>query len=158
MTRTLCELCAEPVVQALQEKVMNSIAAGTAPMGSAYERLASTDQRFTADAFRFIGRAVCAALSAADSSAGDHVSGRDVAEAFRLLALRELGTSALSTLESWGIRSPDDVGAVVFRMIEGGMFGARPEDKPEDFQSLYDFAAAFPTGRNESALAFEIDP
>jgi uncharacterized repeat protein (TIGR04138 family) len=74
----------------------------------------------------------------------DVVSGDDVCDAFRMLAILHYRKAALPTLQSWGIHSTDDIGALVFRMIEAGILGSRAEDKPEDFHALYDFASAFP--------------
>jgi uncharacterized repeat protein (TIGR04138 family) len=46
-------------------------------------------------------------------------------------------------LGSWGIRSTDDVGAIVFNMIDIGQMRKTRADKREDFQGVYDFAEAF---------------
>jgi|SRR4030095_786479 uncharacterized repeat protein (TIGR04138 family) len=145
-TKHFCESCAAPFIQSLYQEIAQSGAAGNGPFpdDSIYEQLASADQRFTIDAFRFVTRAVFAASTTSGATIGHHVSGRDVAEAFRLLALSELGTAALPTLHGWGVRSTDDIGTLVFRMIEFGVLGARPEDAPEDFHSVYEFASAFP--------------
>jgi uncharacterized repeat protein (TIGR04138 family) len=44
----------------------------------------------------------------------------------------------------WGVYTTGDIGTIVFIMVQAGLLGARPEDKPEDFQAIYDFASAFP--------------
>ncbi len=87
---------------------------------------------------------VSSAIKKASASPDHHVSGGDICHAFRMLAILRYRKEALPTLEGWGIHSTDDIGAAVFRMIEAGMLSARPEDKPEDFHALYDFASAFP--------------
>jgi uncharacterized repeat protein (TIGR04138 family) len=61
-----------------------------------------------------------------------------------MLASLRYRQEALPTLQGWGIHSTDDIGAVVFLMIEARIFGARPEDSPEDFHALYEFGSAFP--------------
>jgi uncharacterized repeat protein (TIGR04138 family) len=148
--RQFCEACAEPLLRMVDQQTAQSVETGDNsfnyfPDDSFYEQLVSGDDRFTIDAFRFVHRAVQAAFTALSVTPDHHVTGRDVAEAFRLLALREFGAAALSTLDGWGLRSTADIGAVVFRMIECGFLGARAEDSPEDFQNVYDFPAAFPT-------------
>jgi len=109
-----------------------------------YEHLAASDSRFKAEAYAFVHDAVLSAIEKAGAGERVHVSGGDVCEAFRMLAILRYREAALPTLRGWGIHSTDDVGAVVYRMIEGGILGAQPEDKPEDFHALYDFASAFP--------------
>lgn len=145
--RYFCEECAEPILKPLEQRTIHAIETGDNyfPDDSFYERLVLGDNRFTIDAFRFVHRAVRAAFSAQGITHSQHVTARDVAEAFRLLALSELGAAALPTLNSWGLRSTADIGAIVFRMIEFGFLGAHPEDSPADFHNGYDFSAAFPT-------------
>jgi len=109
---------------------------------SIFEQLALADSRFKTEAYRFVLRALG---KAAAHSGGEHVSGQDVALAFRSLALEEFGKNALSTLSSWGVCTTGDIGTIVYHLIEAGRLGERPEDKIEDFHALYDFASAFPT-------------
>ncbi len=145
--RELCGSCGESVLADLEQRVARSRVAGATPLpdDAVFERLASSDQRFTADAFRFVTRAIIEAFAAPSAISGSHVSGREIAEAFRLCALREFGAAALSTLRSWGIGTTDDIGTIIFLMVEAGVVGVRPEDSPEDFHSVYEFASAFPT-------------
>lgn len=114
------------------------------PRDVIFERLAAADPRFTIEAYRLVDEAVFSAIKKAGASLADHVSGGDVCNAFRMLAILHFRKAALPTLHSWGIRSTDDVGALVFRMIDAGFLGSRPEDKLEDFHALYDFTTAFP--------------
>ncbi|HBB73971.1 MAG: Minf_1886 family protein [Planctomycetaceae bacterium] len=72
-----------------------------------------------------------------------HVSGQQLCEAVRLYGLQQYGYLAPTVLGSWGIRSTDDVGAIVFNMIDIGQMRKTRADKREDFQGVYDFAEAF---------------
>jgi uncharacterized repeat protein (TIGR04138 family) len=116
----------------------------SSPRDDAFKNLAEADPRFTIEAYRFVADATSSAVERVSPDARVHVSARDVCEAFRTLARLRYGKEALPTLQAWGIHSTDDIGAVVFRMIEARIFGARPEDKLEDFHALYDFGSAFP--------------
>jgi len=108
-----------------------------------YERLAEADSQFQIGAYQLVRRAVREA-SATGPGPNAHVSGREVALAFRALAIREFGRDAFSTLSGWGLYTTDDIGAVVFQMIAAGLLGAQPEDRLEDFHAIYNFAEAFP--------------
>jgi uncharacterized repeat protein (TIGR04138 family) len=104
-----------------------------------FEQLAQADTRFTVEAYEFV---VCA-LNRAAPVGGEHVSGRDLALAFRDLALEAFGQEALKILIEWGVYTTDDIGTIVYQLIEAGRFGKRPEDRIEDFHAVYDFAEAF---------------
>jgi uncharacterized repeat protein (TIGR04138 family) len=144
--KRLCESCAAPLIRAVQAQGINSDNRdfpGIPPGEEAARYAASVDSHFPAEAYMFILRAVRAAVDPPPAS-GVHVSAREVAEAFRRLALAEFGANALAALAEWRISSCDDIGTMVFRMVELGILGARPEDKPEDFHGIYDFQTAFP--------------
>jgi uncharacterized repeat protein (TIGR04138 family) len=72
------------------------------------------------------------------------VSGAELLEAFRLLALDQFGPLARTVLAEWGIRSTDDVGNIVFQQVESGEMGKTERDSPQDFRAVFEFAAAFP--------------
>ena len=52
------------------------------------------------------------------------------------LALEEYGPMAKSVLEYWGILSSVDVGEIVFRLIEVGVFGKQEGDSINQFYHL----------------------
>ena len=49
------------------------------------------------------------------------------------LAHEEFGPLAAPVFEEWGLTRPEDVGEMVFQLIEAGQLSARPEDRREDF-------------------------
>ena len=57
---------------------------------------------------------------------------------FRDFALREFGSMAMTVLARWGIRTGEDIGAMVFQLIDAGAFGKSDEDSPEDFRDVID--------------------
>jgi uncharacterized repeat protein (TIGR04138 family) len=81
-----------------------------------------------------------------------HVSGAELLEAFRLLALDQFGPLARTVLAEWGIRTTDDVGNIVFQSVEAGEMGKTDEDTADDFRSVYDFAVAFPEALGDVRL------
>ena len=50
---------------------------------------------------------------------------------------------ALTVLDEWGVTRCEDVGEMVFNLIEAGAFGQSETDCREDFASLYDFVEVF---------------
>jgi uncharacterized repeat protein (TIGR04138 family) len=71
-----------------------------------------------------------------------HVTGRELCQAARRLALRHYGLMALTVLEQWGVRSTSDIGEIVFSLIDTGNLDKTPSDTRADFDDVYDFKTA----------------
>lgn len=72
-----------------------------------------------------------------------HITGRELAEGMRDLALRRFGPMARTVLEHWGIERTSDVGEIVFALVDAGVLLKQDDDSPRDFDALYDFEEAF---------------
>jgi uncharacterized repeat protein (TIGR04138 family) len=72
-----------------------------------------------------------------------HVTGAELAGACRDLALEQFGLLARQVLEHWGITRTEDLGRVVFTLVEVGLLVTQPGDREEDFAGVYDFQEAF---------------
>lgn len=72
-----------------------------------------------------------------------HISGRELAEGCRDLAMERWGPLARSVLEYWGIHSTRDLGEIVFALVDCGVLVRRDEDAITEFDGIFDFAHAF---------------
>jgi len=72
-----------------------------------------------------------------------HVSGRELCEAARQYGLQQFGFLAPIVLARWGIRRTEDIGEIVFNMIDIGQMRKTKSDKREDFHGVYEFDEAF---------------
>lgn len=81
-----------------------------------------------------------------------HVTGRELLDAFRTLALAEFGPLARTVLAEWNVRTTDDVGRIVFLCVEARQMGKTDDDTMDDFHAVYDFAKAFPATLGEVRL------
>ncbi len=72
-----------------------------------------------------------------------HISGAELADGCRDFALEQYGLTARTVLEHWGIRSTDDLGRIVFVLIDVGLLIRHLNDRIEDFNDVYDFEQAF---------------
>jgi uncharacterized repeat protein (TIGR04138 family) len=72
-----------------------------------------------------------------------HVTAAELAWACRDLALQQYGLLAPSVLAHWGITRTDDLGRIVFTLVEVGLLVTQPGDHESDFQGVYEFEAAF---------------
>ena len=102
------------------------------------------DPRYARDAYVFVSEALGYTVQRAARSG--HVSGRELCEGLSEFALRQFGRLARTVLESWGIRSSEDIGEIVFNMVEVGLLRKTEEDSREDFAGVLDFDEAFDRG------------
>lgn len=72
----------------------------------------------------------------------EHVSGRDLCDGARDLALGHYGLLAMTVLAQWGIRSTGDIGEIVYNLIAAGDLEKTPSDSRADFDDVFDFEAA----------------
>jgi uncharacterized repeat protein (TIGR04138 family) len=75
-------------------------------------------------------------------TAARHVSGRELCDGARRLALDHYGLMALTVLNLWGIRSTSDLGEIVFNLIASGDLEKTPNDLRSDFDHVFDFETA----------------
>lgn len=106
------------------------------------------DQRYDPHAFFFLKDALDFTLKrVAEGNGGQtrHVSGPELLAGFRDLALEQFGPMATTLMREWGIQQCQDVGDMVFLLIEEQVFGKQDSDKPEDFSGEFDFHESLTT-------------
>lgn len=72
-----------------------------------------------------------------------HITGRELAESCRDLALQRFGVLARMVLEHWGMRSTADFGDVVFTLVDLGLLLSQATDTRDDFADVFVFEDAF---------------
>ncbi|MCI0340279.1 MAG: hypothetical protein L0216_03880 [Planctomycetales bacterium] len=105
------------------------------------------DPRFRREAYPFVFEALSVAqkLFKKDEAPPEdrHVTGPQLLEGVKELAGRKFGFLAKTVLNEWGIRRTEDVGEIVFNLIEAGLMGRQESDSRGDFAAGYDFEEAF---------------
>ena len=71
-----------------------------------------------------------------------HVSGPELAWACRDFAQQQFGLLAQGVLTHWGITRTEDIGRIVFTLVEVGLLVTQPGDTESDFEGVYQFADA----------------
>lgn len=74
-----------------------------------------------------------------------HISGQQLCEGLRDIAIERWGLMAPAVLASWGIHRTLDFGKIVFALIDAEVFQKQPQDRLEDFANVYDFRRTFVT-------------
>ena len=106
-----------------------------------FQTLQERNPRFHEKAYLFLLSALHTVLEGLEEPR--HISGRELALGVRDLAMAEFGPMARTVLAHWGIHSTEDLGQIVFAMVDCGVLIKREEDRQEDFQDLFDFEEAF---------------
>jgi uncharacterized repeat protein (TIGR04138 family) len=86
-----------------------------------------------------------------------HITGQQLCEAVRQLALREFGYMAKTVFRSWGITCSGDFGEMVYHLIEVGLMKKTDRDRREDFDNVFDFEAGLSRGFQIEVPAGEDD-
>ncbi len=105
------------------------------------DRLTERNPRFHGKAYLFLLSALNAVMASLEEPR--HISGEELALGVRDLALEEFGPLARTVLGHWGIHATEDLGEIVFTLVECGLLVKREEDRREDFENLYDFEEVF---------------
>jgi uncharacterized repeat protein (TIGR04138 family) len=104
--------------------------------------------RYPIDAFFFVQRGLSYTVEKihgpiTDPSADRHITGPQLCQGLRELALAQWGMLARTVLKRWNINSTMDFGRIVFALVENGFLQKTDQDDIEGFRDVYDFATAF---------------
>lgn len=113
----------------------------------AIEDVVASAGDYSVDAYYFISAGIHAAsdrVHGIGKKAGSrHVSGRQLCETLRDLAIARWGMLAATVLRAWGIHSTRDFGVLVFAFVDAGHWQKTPNDSIDDFSEVYSFAEVF---------------
>ena len=105
------------------------------------EALAEAKARFRPEAYLWVLRALD--YTRRHYQRSGHVSGQELLEGTRLLALEEYGPMAATVFRHWGLNDSGDFGRIVFDLVDEGLLSKEESDTLEDFAHGYDFEQAF---------------
>ena len=104
------------------------------------------DLRYAPGAYEFTRQAVSYASDVVYAR-GSHVSGKELLEAIRQFALERYGLLTATVFESWGVKTTEDFGEIVFHLVDAGLLSKTEEDTKGDFRSVYSFDEVFSSRR-----------
>lgn len=99
------------------------------------------DKRYKPDAYLFVLDALKYKISRLKRKR--HITGKELSIAIKDLAIKEYGPMAKTVLNSWGVYTTDDLGEIVFNMVNKKLLTKQNKDKKEDFHNLFDFDEVF---------------
>ena len=97
------------------------------------------DRRYARPAYLFVQRALHYYKERHGGGKEGHLRGDQVLAGVRELALAVYGPMARSVLNDWGLKRGEDVGEIVYNLIDAGLMKKTPEDRREDFAGIMEF-------------------
>ena len=91
----------------------------------------------------------------AEPGEDNHVNGHELLDGACAYATEQYGMLARLVLHLWGIDRTDDIGAIVFSLIDRKVFSRSARDREDDFKQVFDLdqrlaaAADFPSRDDE---------
>lgn len=114
------------------------------------EDVIRSDGRYPPEAYGFLheglGKAVKSVhgeVTAGEVGQQHHVTGSQLCNALRDLAIERWGMLAPVVLGKWNIHATIDFGNMVYLLIRANFMRKTETDSIEDFRNVYDFSAAF---------------
>ena len=104
-----------------------------------YTEILKKDDRYDSRAYDF----VLEVIHVASTDAKGHVTGQELLDYFRDMALDAYGPLTYTVLNDWGVRCCEDVGAIVFNLYDAKRIGKTESDSPEDFVGGFNFKHEF---------------
>ena len=104
-----------------------------------YTEILKKDDRYDSRAYDF----VLEVIHVASTDAKGHVTGQELLNYFRDMALDAYGPLTYTVLNDWGVRCCEDVGAIVFNLYDAKRIGKTDSDSPEDFVGGFNFKHEF---------------
>jgi uncharacterized repeat protein (TIGR04138 family) len=116
--------------------------------------LVRDDPRYPVEAYQFL----CDAVSFTQEQLGRdpqedddpdtdyHISGEELARGACELAVREFGMMAPVVFKLWNVRTTDDIGHIVYRLIKAERLAQSEADDISDFHDLFDLTRVLADG------------
>jgi uncharacterized repeat protein (TIGR04138 family) len=108
------------------------------------KEVAAKDGRYHINAYRFVYESLDYTVKQLDRKR--HISGRELLEGIKDLALEQFGALGFMVFDVWGVHQTGDFGNIVFNLIDAEMMSRSEEDSREEFENVYDFRHVFRIG------------
>ena len=146
--RDLCEVCGKEFTDVTKSGKCIPIATliSGGPTGMMLTLVVASDPRYPKAAYLFVQAGLAKAQKMLwVSGKPGHISGTQLLDGLRDLAIETYGKQAKVRLNSWGIFKCEDFGEIVFNLVEAGLLTKQEGDTKKDFQGGYNFDVAFPS-------------
>ena len=110
--------------------------------------ICAKDHRYQIDAYHFVLEAL--SFTQRKFKRTKHVTGKELLEGIKVLLMEKFGPLTMTVLKHWGISSTQDLGNIVFHLVEQKILSKSEEDNIQNFQNVFDFELVFEKGYKRS--------
>jgi uncharacterized repeat protein (TIGR04138 family) len=110
----------------------------------AVEAIRAVDDRYAMDAYQFVREALDRQVS--HLAVRRHITGPELLDGVQRLAYDRFGPMARTVLNHWGLVDGEDVGRIVFQLVEAGILSKTEDDRLDDFAGVIRFDDLFEAG------------
>lgn len=108
------------------------------------DEIREKDPRYKSDAYSFVMEAL--SYTQKKFRCPKHVSTFEILEGMKDLLIVKYGPMALTVLQFWGIKTTEDIGNIVFNLVDNKVLSKTEDDRIEHFKNAYDFEEVFRSG------------
>src|SRR5437762_13286644 len=108
----------------------------------ALDSIVANDPRYQRDAYAFLRDALDFSTKQQKKIKGvsvRHVTGPELLDGARRYPLKQFGPMVMTVFGTWAIHSWENIGNMVFNLIDAGRLGRPVEISSEDFKKVYEF-------------------
>ena len=106
-----------------------------------FRNVSIQNSRYDVEAYSFVLEALSFTLRKLKELR--HLNAAELLEGIRQYAIKSFGPMAKTVFETWGIKSCEDFGEVVYDLVRIGLITKRESDSKAEFREGYDFQEAF---------------
>jgi uncharacterized repeat protein (TIGR04138 family) len=110
----------------------------------AVDDIRSSDDRFAPEAYGFVMDALEHTLRSIGIPR--HVSARELLEGMCAFARERYGVMSYTLLERWNVTSTEDIGDVVFQLVDAGVLSRQDSDSRLEFSGVFALREVLETG------------
>ena len=110
------------------------------------QRITQANPRYHRDAYFFVREGLDHAQRRVTKNGKElprHVTAHELLDGLRHYGLEQYGPMTITVLAEWGVTQCEDLGEIVFQMIEAQLFSKTETDQRKDFKGGYKFHDAF---------------
>ncbi|MCM8779028.1 MAG: hypothetical protein NC898_01605 [Candidatus Omnitrophica bacterium] len=104
-------------------------------------KILKNDSRYKLSAYEFLLQALF--YTQAKLNRQGHITGKELLEGIKEYAVEQFGLLAPTVLENWGVKTSEDLGEIVFNLVDEGLLKKTDEDSRDDFKGVYNIKSAF---------------
>lgn len=108
------------------------------------ENICEQDLRYKRDAYDFVMEAL--SYTQKRFSRPKHVTGEELLQGIKELLLERYGLLTMTVLRHWGIKRTEDIGYIVFNLVDNKVLSKTEDDRIDHFRNAYDFEEVFNKG------------